>query len=235
MKTHLIWLCVSAAALLAGMQLVRPEAPVPPRPVRVAKPKVVVAEKPPEVVPVAAAKETEPAAEAPAPTKIPVQYENALAFLNRFTASKFVTAKQALAGVKTVSVGVFLSEDIKKIVTEAEIRAAFEGSLKGQGIQLEEKSRYSLVLSEDGFTRDSPVLTYHFAVDLYELLYAFRDDGAVNRSSSSIWDKGNFGTVPLAQAREILLAQAESAGVRFAKDWLAVNPTKDSVAAPRDH
>jgi len=227
MKTHVIWSCVAVAALLVGTRMSTGEVRTIEKPVEVVRTKEVVVEKPVEVikeVPKEVEKIVERKVEVPA--EIPELYKNALAFMEAFRATKLVTQKDALAGVESVSVEINLTDDVKKIVSEAEIRTKFEITLRRSGVPIDENSRFTLTHTQDGFTRDSPTLTYSFTVALEELVVGFRDGGPSMRRYVPTWRKGSYGTVGISRARDALIAEAESSAEAFANEWLAMNPKK---------
>ncbi|MEI6861429.1 MAG: hypothetical protein WCL04_04170 [Verrucomicrobiota bacterium] len=187
MKTHLIWLGVAVAALLVGTQFAPKEIRVVEKPVEVVKTRDVVVEKRVDVikeVPKEVEKIVERTVEVPA--KIPELYTKALAFMERFYDSKQVSSKDSLAGIKSVRVSVYLADDIKKIVSETEIRTKFEITLRRSGVPIDEKSLYVLSYSQDGFTRtDSPLLVYSISTNLDEGVFALRNDGPAMYTFSS--------------------------------------------------
>jgi hypothetical protein len=223
MKTHIIWFLVAIAALIAGKQLTSSDVRIVEKPVESVKTKEVFVDRPVEVIK-EVTKEVEKIVEVPA--KIPELYQNSLAFMERVRASKLVTSKESLAGIDAVSVAIFLSDDVKKIVSESEIRTKFEITLRRSGVTIDEKAVNTLSFSHWGFTRDSAILTYSFITSLDDLAYAFRKDGVIIKSFMSTWREGNYGTVGIAKARDALIGDAESSAEAFANEWLAANPKK---------
>ncbi len=227
MKTHIVWLAVVISALLIGTQLGKPSVQVVEKPVEVVRTKEVFVEKPVEVikeVPKEIVKFVERKVEVPA--EIPELYTTALDFMEKFRGSKLVSQKDALTDIDSVSVEITLSDDIKKLISESEIRTKFEITLRRSGIPINEKSRYSLVYYQDGFTGNNPTLIYTFSTSLEELVVGFRDGLPKIRRYVATWRRGNFGTVGISKARDTLLADAESAAEGFANEWLAMNPKK---------
>jgi hypothetical protein len=213
MKTHLIWFCVCVAALLVGTQFAKKEIQVVEKPVEVIKevPKVVerIVERRVEV-----------------PAAIPEEYVKALGFLERFRASKLVSDKESLAGVKAVSVNIRATDEVKKIVSEQELRTKFEITLRRSGVPIDEKSVYTLYYAQDGFTGPSPILVWACRTTLADMLFGFRGDGEMFAKDVPVWAKGDYGTIGITKARETLMAEAESSAEAFANDWLAMNPKK---------
>jgi len=227
MKTHIIWSVAAIVALLVGTTLTKPEVRTVEKPVEVVRTREVVVEKPVEVireVPKEVEKIVERRVEVPA--DIPEIYKTALTFMEKLRGTKLVTQKEALAGVEAVSVDITLAEDVKKIVSESEIRTKFEITLRRSGVLIDEKSRFTLSFIQDGFTRDSPTLTYSFTTSLDELVIGFRDGDPSLRRYASTWRKGSFGTVGISKARDALLSEAESSAEAFSNEWLAMNPKK---------
>ena len=227
MKTHVIWFCVCVCALLVGTQFAKKEIQVVEKPVEVVKTREVVVEKPVEVikeVPKEVEKIVEKRVEVPA--KIPEEYENALGFAKRFGAAKSVSDKESLARVEAVSVSIHVSDDVKKFVSESELRTKFEITLRRSGVPIDEKSPFGILYAQDGMTLQSPNLTWACRTSLIDVLFGFRRGGEVFMEDVPVWSKGDFGTVGTARAREVLMAEAESSAEAFANDWLAMNPKK---------
>ena len=228
MKTHIIWFCVSAAALLVGTQFARKVTVVVEKPVEVVKTKEVIVEKPVDVireVPKEVEKIVEKRVEVPA--KIPEKYETALALADRFAASELVSAEDSLAGVKAVRVSIAIGDDIKRIVSEDDIRTKFEITLRRSGVSIDEASLFAVVYSQDGFfTRGAPIIAWSSKTNLMELVWAFRPAGRMIYLDAPTWSKGQYGTVGEANAREWLIKTAESDAEGFANEWLAKNPKK---------
>ena len=227
MKTHIIWSCVAIAALFVGTRMANTEIRTVEKPVEVIRTKEVIVEKPVQVIK-EVPKEVERIVERKieVPAEIPDIYKTALEFMEKFRGTKLVSQKDSLAGVESVSVEVYLADDVKKIVSESEIRTKFEITLRRSGVPIDEKSRFTLSHTQDGFTRDSPTLTYSFTVALDELVVGFRDGEPGMRRIITTWRKGSYGTVGISKARDALIAEAESSAESFANEWLAMNPKK---------
>ncbi len=227
MKTHLIWLVVAITALAAGTQLAKRQVQIVEKPIEVVKTKEVFVDRPVEVireVPKEVVKVVEQKVEVPA--EIPEAYQTALKLSNRMRGSKALSQKEALTGVASVSVSVGLTDDIKKTISEEEIRTKFEITLRRSGVPIDENSRFGLTYSADGFTKDNTTLVYTVRTSLLETLFGFREDGTVFQRFAPSWYTGNYGTVGLSKAREFLISDAESAAENFANQWLAQNPKK---------
>lgn len=227
MKTNIIWSCVAIAALFVGTRMANTEIRTVEKPVEVIRTKEVIVEKPVEVikeVPKVVERIVERKVEVPA--EIPEIYKNALEFMKRFRGAKLVSQKDSLAGVESVRVGIVLTDDVKKIVSESEIRTKFEITLRRSGVPIDEKSRFALRFEYEGFTDDSPTLTYSFTVSLLEWVVAFRDGGPGVYCLTSTWQEGSFGTVGISKVRDALLKKAEEYAEEFANEWLAMNPKK---------
>lgn len=227
MKTHIIWSCIAIAALFIGTRMTTTEIRTVEMPVEVVRTNEVIVEKPYQVikeVPKEVEKIVERKVEVPA--EIPELYKNALAFMEKFQSTSLVSQKDSLAGVESVSVEILLADDVKKIVSESEIRTKFEITLRQSGVPLDEKSRFILSHTQDGFTGDRPTLTYSFAVALEELVIGFRDGGPGMRRIIPTWRKASFGTVGISKARDTLISEAQSSAESFANEWLAMNPKK---------
>jgi hypothetical protein len=226
MKTHIIWFAIATLALVIGTRLTKPEVRTVEKPVEVVRTKEVVVEKPVEVikeVPKEVEKIVEKKVEVPA--EIPELYKTALSFMEKFRSTKLVSQKDSLAGVDSVSVAITLADDVKKIISESEVRTKFEITLRRSGVPIDENSRFTLSYYQDGFTRDGPTLIYSFSTALEELVVAFRDGPAMRRIVGT-WRRGNYGTVGISKARDALLSDAESAAETFANEWLAMNAKK---------
>jgi len=200
---------VSTVALIAGIILAKQETQVVEKRVEVVK-----------EVP----KEIERRVEVPA--KIPEKYETALAVVDQIRSSSFLKGKEVLAGLKAVRVNVTMADDVAKLVSVSDIRTKFEINLRRSGIPIDENSDYWLNYFVEGFTHESPTLVWSIDTQLHEVVYAFRENGKVAKIVCSVWERGNYGTIGKAVAREELLKQAESDAEAFANDWLAVNPKK---------
>lgn len=227
MKTHVTWIIVVIAALFAGKSMRKTEVRTVEKPVEVVRTEEVIVEKPIEVikeVPKEVVKIVERTVEVPA--AIPEPYKNALNFLQRFNDAKFVSQKDGLAGVESVRVAITLSEDIKKIISESEIRTKFEITLRRSGVPINEKSRFTLSHYQDGFTKGDPTLVFSCSTTLNEHAFAFRDGGPISQRYVDTWRDGNYGFVGISKARETLLTDAESAAETFANDWLSMNSKK---------
>lgn len=215
MRTHIVWFCIAAVALFSGRKFATKEIRVVEKPVEIVK----IKEVPRDVE-----KIVEQRVEVPA--KIPEIYETALAFREKFLTAKLVLQKEALAGVESVSVAIDLADDVKKIVSESEIRTKFEITLRRSGVPINEKSRFTLAYTQDGFTKGNPTLAYSITTALQEAVVGFRNGDPGLQRYIATWTSVYYGTVGVSKAREALLSQAESAAEEFANEWLAMNLKK---------
>lgn len=217
MKTHIIWLAVVIVALFTGTRLTKPEVRTIEKPVEVIREVV-------KVVPKDIERVVERTVEVPA--EIPEHYKTALNVFEKLKTAKSVTSKAALAGTTSVRVAIILADDIKKIISESEIRTKFEITLRRSGIPINEESRYELSYTQDGFTRGESTLKYSFTTELLETAYGVRETGQMIGVSVATWRHGNYGIIGMTMARDALLTQAEQAAEAFANEWLAMNPKK---------
>jgi hypothetical protein len=226
-KTHIIWTLVAISALLVGTQFAKKEIRVVERPVEVVKTNIVVVEKPVEVIK-EVPKEVERIVErkVEVPAKISEEYEDAMAFMKQFRAREEVSKADALAGVKSVGVEVTLDDDVKKIISEEEIRTKFEITLRRSGVPINEESRFRLFVSQTARLRETGLLIFSSQTEFAEAVILFRGESRMAEVITATWEKGAHGVVGKDHARDTFIQAAEEGAEAFANTWLAKNPAK---------
>ena len=225
MKTHIIWFCVSLAALLVGTQFAKKETLVVEKPVEVIKTKEVVVEKPVEVIK-EVLKEVEKIVEkrVEVPAEIPEHYLTAQKFTDAFLKAGWFEKNEILNGVSSVHVSVTLADPSKSMVTESELKDSIELSLRKNGVPVKADSPYSLEFKISGLW-DERGITYSYSatLSLREGLQVLRP-GGFKIAPLVVWQNGYTGYAGSQKVGEGITGAAEKLVVSFSNAYLASNP-----------
>jgi hypothetical protein len=225
MKTHLVWLCLSIAALFVGTRFAKEEIRVVEKPVEVFRTKEVVVEKPVEVireVPKEVEKIVEKRVEVPA--EIPSHYLAAQKFAESFFKADCFKKDEILTGISSVQVAVNLADPQKSKISEGELKDLIELSLRRNGVPVKGDSPYFLIFDVSGLWDDSGI-TYSYSATL-----ALNESVRLLRSSAFkiaplvIWQNSYNGYAGKQKVGDGITNSAEKLVVSFSNAYLAANP-----------
>ena len=140
-----------------------------------------------------------------------------------------ITNAQVLYKIGNVKMSYVLADDIKKVVTEEQVKAKFELVLRRNDIPIvttDEKPSVVLQLLVNGFLNQSDILCYKTQFRTIEFQPVYRQ-GEWRYALVTTWDDaGNLQTVEKSLAGDAILSQIEKGAEIFANDYLAANPKK---------
>jgi hypothetical protein len=165
--------------------------------------------------------------EVPVPAEIPDEYIWANKFLQRVKNASSVNADQALFGMKDVKVTYMIKEDLKQVVSEDEVKAKFELTLRRNNIPINPNSPNTVTLVINGFRGDDlqtqNLFFYSFRFSVYETQTISRA-GELHNAVVCVWNSGDFyGYAGKNKANEALLGNVEKDGEMFSNDFLSAN------------
>jgi hypothetical protein len=199
-KTHVIWLCVSVAALFAGTQF--------------AKKKIQIVEKPVEVV---KTKEVE------VPAVIPEDYKAAKQFYDWFFQANWFEKNEILKGVPSVQVIILLDDEVKGSVTESELKDSIELSLRKNGVPVKDNPAFLLEFSIDGvWNENKTIYSYTTSMSLLEVVPILRL-GGFKKASLTIWQNNYVGYAGSQKVSGAINTAADKFVVSFSNAYLAAN------------
>jgi hypothetical protein len=165
------------------------------------------------------------------PAEIPPDYNYAMQLIQKMTNATYTPLEQVLFNMKDVRVFYTLDDAVKQVVSEDEVKAKFELTLRRNNVPLDPNSQNVLQLTINGFFDDNHViLNYAIECEVAESQFIFRN-GDVHNAIVKVWVRGgSFGTVGRANANESLLKDVEKRAEMFANDFLSANPKKADVS-----
>lgn len=171
--------------------------------------------------------------EVPVPADIPDEYIWAHKFLQRVKNASSVNSDQALFGMKDVKVKYMIDEALKQVVSEDEVKAKFELTLRRNNIPISPDSPNTVTLVINGFrgndlaTQD--LFTYSFHLSVWELQTISRA-GELHNAVVGVWNSGDFyGYAGKNKANEALLRNVEKDGEMFSNDFLSANTKQNKL------
>jgi hypothetical protein len=157
--------------------------------------------------------------------EIPQEYIDGKALRDAMLNARVVkTDDQMLFGMKDVKVAFNISDDIKKVMSEDEIKAKYELILRRNNISVNSDSHNVILVDIEGFLNSPEQTTLVFDMD-----ESVTDSQWVVRNLEwrsgfvKVWEKGSFGTVGKEKASEALLQKVEKLAEIFANDFLSAN------------
>jgi len=156
---------------------------------------------------------------------IPDEYVIAKTLREKMMAATKVNADKILFGMKDVKVVYLMQDEIRKLISEDEIKAKFELTLRKNNVPINPDSLNVVTYSLNGFfVNNDSTLVYHLDCWVDEPQYVFRDT-EWHRGYVITWSKGSsFGTVGKLRASDGLLGETEKKAEVFANDYLSANP-----------
>jgi len=133
---------------------------------------------------------------------------------------------QVLFGMKDVNVFYIIGDKIKEFVTEDEIKAKFELTLRRNNVPINPKSFNTVFFSVAGFSDDATKTLISYSTKCYVTEYQtiFRQ-GISHQSLITVWEKGEFyGYAGKNKINDVMLDNAEKDAEMFANDFLSANP-----------
>lgn len=211
MKTHLIWLCISVAALAIGT--------------RFAKEVIRTVEKPVEVIR-EVPKEVEKVVEKPVEVQaeIPMHYLAARKFADSYIKAEWIKPEEYLAGIPSVHVTVSLDDPQRSKISERELKDLIELSLRKNGVPVKADSPYLLEFYVSGLWDDRNIM-YSYSASL-----SLSQEVRIIRSSEFkiaplvVWRNAYNGYAGSLKVGEGIAGAAERLVVSFSNAYLAANP-----------
>jgi hypothetical protein len=157
------------------------------------------------------------------PADIPAAYVKAMLLYEQMTNATFVLQKRVLFKMKDVRVDYLLGDAVKQVVSEDEVRAKFELTLRRNHVPIKPDSDNRVMCIIDG-TFDQQRLCYCLTCSVAESQLLLRD-GEFHYASVIVWDKGgSLGLLKTDNPSEGLLNEVEKESELFANDYLSANP-----------
>ncbi|MCC7373969.1 MAG: hypothetical protein IT581_04895 [Verrucomicrobiales bacterium] len=152
---------------------------------------------------------------------VPPAYLQAHQIVSDLVAATNITQQQCLQSIPSFSVKVYFSKEVFDLVPEQSVRTKFELTLRKSGIRIAEDSRYTLIMSVEGFQSDN-LIVYNYATTLLEDLYLFRE-AKVMMTPATVYRISAYGTVGKSNFKESALKSTESLAEEFANTYLTAN------------
>ena len=128
--------------------------------------------------------------------QIPYSYKMAMVLKESLLSARLVEKRKIPFKIDSVDVAVYLSEELKSIVSEESIRNSIELELRKIGLKISETSPYHLSFSFDALeNKEKTTHIYNFEMKLKRISYIIEDSICTHVIFPSIWDKSSFGTV----------------------------------------
>ena len=157
--------------------------------------------------------------------EVPVQLTDAekaaLEFSSNYVAApNLASLDDALYKLDAINVRVNLREDVKKVISEEQIKTRYEAVFRGRGIRLDDRSPYWLGISYDGCWNDN-LLIYGVHMELYDSVTIDRG-GDLRRTYAIVWAHDDLGYSIRDQAPSVILSNVDTNAEVFAGRYLAV-------------
>ncbi len=160
------------------------------------------------------------------PAEIPEDYLMAMNLFQRLTNASYVTMEQVLFKMKDVRTVCTLDNATRQVLSDDEVKAKFELTLRRNNVPISPNSANVIHLSVCGFfdTANQALLCYFITCNIDEQQVVLRG-GECHQATVRIWMKGDsYGTVGRSKANEALLNEIEKRAEIFANDFLTSNP-----------
>jgi len=161
------------------------------------------------------------------PAAIPEEYIRAKYTVSNFDNADPIIYGQLLFGMKDVQVIYTLSDIVKKVVSEDEVKSKFELTLRRNNITISPNSSNQVVVNVAGFWGVPPIseaiLTHDISVDVCEY-QTLRRGEQIHKAFISVWHRNFYGFVGRDNANKYLLENVEKQAEIFANDFLSANP-----------
>lgn len=163
------------------------------------------------------------------PLPIPADYVAAMDLLTKLTNATYVGEDQVLFNLKNVRVEYHLDDDIQKVITEDDVKARFELTLRQYNVPIDPDSKNVLIVTINGFFDPSQeLLSDAFQCELDEVQLVCRG-GEWHSASVRVWSKGDkFGYAGRDVANAQCVKTVQSLAEVFANDYLTANPAVKS-------
>lgn len=152
----------------------------------------------------------------------PLSASNFLA--NYFAAVTSTNAANALKGVSNVEIHVVVGKLVSGDVSEDEIQARLELTLRKNNIPVRAKSGFLLWAVVDGFWNTThSTCTYVVSIEMVENTVTWRANKPIRIAVTS-WNDLDFGFAGKAVMKNALLDSVQAKAEKFANDYLSQNP-----------
>ena len=220
MKTHIIWLCVSVAALVVGLQFAKKEIQIVEKPVT----KEVVVEKPVEVikeVPKEVDRIVEKRIEVPA--EIPDSYKLAKRFYDSFVQAGWFAKNEILKEVPSVRVVIFLNDQVKSKIAESELKDSIELALRKNGVTVKDDSGFFLEFAVDGIWDDANTLFSYMATLTLRQATPVLRSGGFKMAPLAIWENSYICYAGSQKVSDGISGTADKLVISFSNAYLSAN------------
>jgi hypothetical protein len=163
--------------------------------------------------------------------KVPVELPSIIIaasnMLYNMLGAEFVGKDKVLFRMTNIAVQCFLNDDIKKYVSEDEVRSKFELTLRRNNVPIDSSSPNVVSVSLDGFFTDqTQLLSYMTGCRVFEIQWVSRGE-EWHKALVTVWQKAeSYGNVGRNRANAVLLGDVERFAELFANDFLSANPKK---------
>ena len=161
------------------------------------------------------------------PAEIPEGYIIAWNLYKKFNAAtkeRVASSDQLLFNMKDVRAVCYLDTSAKECVSEDEVKAKFELTLRRNNVPINPKSTNTVSIEIDTIINPNTSLVCFFVTcEVIESQLVFRE-GVFHPGTIRLWRQDGFGTVGKIKANEALLGEVEKQAELFANDFLSANP-----------
>ncbi len=145
--------------------------------------------------------------------------------------AKVAPEDRVLFGIKSIHPHYEVSASLTNILTEDEVKAKFELTLRRNNVPIDYKSGEVVRADVEALLFDNgTAVCYETSLMVDESQLVFRN-GECYRMSVRVWEKGgSFGTVGKNKASETIVNSIEKDAEIFANDFLSAKQTQQEAA-----
>lgn len=128
--------------------------------------------------------------------EIPYAYKRSMDFAKSLLNAKLADSKKIPYQFDSIDVNVYLSDELKTIVSSDSIRNSIELELRKIGLKINENSPYHLYFTFDAMENsDKTQHIYQYEMNLRRLSYIVENSLITHAIYSPIWETSSFGKV----------------------------------------
>jgi hypothetical protein len=155
------------------------------------------------------------------PAELTEAEKAALEFSSNYVAAPNLSSlDDALYKLDSIAVRVNLRDEVKKVISEDQLKARYETLFRGRGIRLDDRSPYWLGVNYDGCWNDN-LLIYGVHMELYDSVTIDRG-GDLRRTYAIVWAHDDLGYASRELASPVILSNADTNAEFFASRYLGV-------------
>jgi hypothetical protein len=163
------------------------------------------------------------------PAKLNEGQQFAVEFFARSLVAQVLTNEEALYKLPSFDVRVGINDNVRRIVSEDEIKTKFELTLRSHGIKISEESLPTVWFTVEGIWNDSlNVLSYSLRLRLTEPATVMRE-GEIWRVLADTYSEGAYGYAGRNVGKGALLDAAQQYAEIFVNKYLKAKERQDAI------